>query len=170
MAYLDKDAFANLTVMPSARVDALESVAPDWIDAQLAQESAWIDSRLRKRYAVPFTEPVPAAVQGWLARIVTVRCYLKGGVDSLDSQFEEIKADAEAARAEVLEAANSSVGLFDLDLGLLLNHGIPHSYQDLDTKTLGIYGSQCCPSVEEIRMLVIAKASGLQSFQHGTAG
>lgn len=116
MAYLDKDAFANLTVMPLSRVNAIESASPGWINAQLEQESAFIDSRLRKRYAVPFTTPIPAAVTGWLARLVTVRCYLRGGVDPTDLQFDELKEDARLAKEEIAEAADAVNGLFDLPL------------------------------------------------------
>ena len=86
MAYLNIDGFKLLTLMPGVHVDAIETVSPGWVDAQLEQVSSWIDSRLRKRYAVPFVAPYPSAVTGWLARIVTVRGYLKRGVDSTDEQ------------------------------------------------------------------------------------
>lgn len=116
MAYLDLTSFKGLTLMPAEFVDAIESVTAGWIDAQLAYWSSQIDSRLAKRYAVPFSTPVPLAVTGWLARIVTVRCFLKRGVDPTDQQFEEIKADATSALAEIKEAADSADGLFDLPL------------------------------------------------------
>lgn len=116
MAYLDLDAFANLTVMPSSDVDALESAAPGWLDSQLGYWSSAIDARLRKRYEAPFAEPYPLAVQGWLSRIVTLRAYLRRGVDPLDQQFVEIKADADAAWAEIKEAADSNEGMLDLPL------------------------------------------------------
>lgn len=116
MPYLDKAAFAILTVMPAESVDAIEMVAPGWIDGQLTYWSGWIDSRLRKRYAAPFSAPYPEAVTGWLARIVTVRCFLRRGVDPTDLQFEEIKADADRAMEEIKEAADSNEGLFDLPL------------------------------------------------------
>lgn len=116
MAYLDKDAFAERTIMPSEYVDAIETVSAGWIDLQLEEWSAWIDSRLRKRYAVPFQAPYPAAVTAWLTRLVTVRCYLKRGVEATDEQYITIEQDAKEARAEVLEAADSMAGLFDLPL------------------------------------------------------
>ena len=116
MAYLDKDAFADRTIMPSEYVDALDTVAPGWVDLQLEEWSAWIDSRLRKRYAAPFSAPYPVAVLSWLTKIVTVRCYLKRGVDATDEQFLSIQEDAKEARAEVMEAADSMAGLFDLPL------------------------------------------------------
>lgn len=118
MAYLTLATFKNLTVMPSNFVDAIEAApaSAGWVDAQLAYWSAQIDSRLGKRYAVPFDAPYPVAVTGWLARIVTIRCWLRRGVDPNDLQFSEIKADADAAWAEIKEAADSNVGLFDLPL------------------------------------------------------
>lgn len=114
MAYLTVAGFKDFSLMPSALVDELEEIAAGFLDQQLESESRRIDSRLRKRYAVPFEAPVPVAVQGWLARIVTVRAFLKRGVDPTDAQFTEIKADADAAIAELKEAADSNEGLFDL--------------------------------------------------------
>lgn len=78
--------------------------------------SAWIDSRLVKRYAAPFDSPYPVAVKGWLNRIVTLRCYLRRGVDSGDRQVAEIKLDAENAQAEIKEAADAKDGLYELPL------------------------------------------------------
>jgi hypothetical protein len=115
-AYLTRAAFKLLTVMPAVDVDALETEASGWVDAQLALVSARIDSRLRKRYTVPFTSPYPAAVTDWLARLVTLQCYLRRGVDSTDAQFVQIKADADAATAELKEAADAKEGLFELPL------------------------------------------------------
>lgn len=114
--YLDLDGFKALTVLPSEYADAIEDLSPGWIDAQLAQWSAHIDTRLRKRYAVPFEAPYPYAVTSWLTSIVTVRCYLRRGVDPNDLQFAEIKADCDRAMAELKEAADSVTGLFDLPL------------------------------------------------------
>ncbi len=116
MAYLDLTSFKALTIMPAADVDGIESVAPGWILGQLTYWSGWLDSRLRKRYAAPFALPYPEAVTGWLARIVTVRAYLKRGVDQTDEQFLSIKEDAAEAMEEIKEAADSVVGLFDLPL------------------------------------------------------
>lgn len=115
-AYADYETFRSLTIMPQGNVDALASAAPGWIDAQLDYWSRQIDSRLRKRYAVPFEDPYPSAVVGWLVRIVTVRAYMRFGVDANDLQFVEIRDDARAAFEEIQEAADSAVGLFDLPL------------------------------------------------------
>ncbi len=116
MAYLDVAAFATLTTMPPEFVDALEGAAPGFLAAQLEAQSRWVDARLSKRYAVPFASPYPEVVRGWVARLVTVRAYLKRGVDPSDLQFEAIKEDAERAMDEVKEAADSMAGLYDLPL------------------------------------------------------
>lgn len=112
--YLDVAGFKNLTVMPSGDVDVLETVAPGFLGAKLEAKSRWLDSRLTKRYAAPFASPYPEAVKDWLARIVTLQAFLRRGVDPNDQQFAEIKADAEKAEQEVLEAATAETGLFEL--------------------------------------------------------
>jgi hypothetical protein len=113
-AYLTKTELASLSVMPASYVTELETLELGWVDAQLANWSAWLDSRLRKRYAAPFALPAPIAVTNWLQRIVTHRCYLKRGIDPTDAQAAAIREDAEAAMREVAEAAASDTGLFDL--------------------------------------------------------
>ena len=114
--YLDLPGFRGLTIMPSGDVDLLEATVPGWISIQLVHASRWIDSRLAKRYEAPFASPFPEAVGAWLARIVTLRAFLKRGVNPTDAQFVEIKADADQAVAEIKEAADSEDGLFDLPL------------------------------------------------------
>lgn len=114
-AYLDLAAFKVRSLMPQSDVEALETAAPGWIDGQLGHYSLAIDSRLRKRYAVPFAIP-NETVKEWLTRIVTVRCFLRRGVDPNDAQFEAIKEDADLALAEIKEAADSETGLFELPL------------------------------------------------------
>jgi hypothetical protein len=114
--YLSIDRFKTLTAMPSVMVDRLESVAPGWLAAKLTARSRWIDARLSKRYATPFAAPVPEAIEDWLARIVTHAAYLRHGVDQMDEQFAEIKADAARAEDEIKEAAEAKDGLYDLPL------------------------------------------------------
>ena len=116
MAYLTTSEFKTRSLIPSGYVDDIESVDSGWTLIQLEEASAWIDSRLRKRYAAPFTSPCPVAVLSWLTKLVTVRCYLKRGVEATDEQFVSIQQDAMDAKAEIKEAADSNVGLFDLPL------------------------------------------------------
>lgn len=116
MAYLTKDQFQAISTMPAAFIAEIEAKSPGWIDAQLAYESARIDAQLRKRYAVPFADPAPLVVQGWLARIVELAAWLKRGVTSTDEQFQEYKQRALDAVNEIRDAANAETGLFDLPL------------------------------------------------------
>lgn len=114
MAYLTLAEFARRSIMPAADIDDLEAQAPGWIDTLLLSLSSLIDARLRKRYAVPFSEPVPEVVLSWLTRIATMRCYLRRGVDPRDPQFDAIKSDHDSAMLEIKEAADSKDGLWDL--------------------------------------------------------
>jgi len=119
--YLNLAGFKDLTTIPASFVDEVEAREPGWVDKQLAHWGRWIDARLRKRYASPFAahdaaDPTPVVVQGWLSRIVTPKVWLKRGVDPSDLEFELVNADATAAQAEVLEAAKSDEGWFDLPL------------------------------------------------------
>ena len=115
--YLDLVGFTALSVMPKEFLDELEAAQPGWIAAQLRSWSASIDSRLRKRYKlVPFAAPYPDAVCGWLARIVTLRVAMRRGVDPNDAQFLEYKNEADVAQAELKEAADGELGLFDLPI------------------------------------------------------
>lgn len=115
-AYLDIAGFKDLSSMPSSHVDELVAMAPAYLEAQLEMQSAWIDSRLAKRYAVPFHPPYPLAVRMWLARIVTPRAMQRRGVNATDEQYIDIRDDAQRAEEEVREAADAVQGLFDLPL------------------------------------------------------
>lgn len=115
-SYLTVARLKLLSTIPSEFVDEAEARQPGFVDAQLELYSAWIDSQLRKRYLAPFESPVPTAVEGWLARLVTVRVWSKRGVDPTDEQFSEVKQDDKDARAEIALAADAEKGLFDLPL------------------------------------------------------
>ena len=134
MAYLTQAQWKTRTLMPAADVDALEVAAAGWVTQQLDDVSDAIDARLRKRYPVPFATPYPKAVLRWLTAIVTRAAYLKRGVDPLDPQVAEYIKDAERAEAELLEAANSETGLFDLPVNTAgdsaIARGGPRSYSE----------------------------------------
>jgi hypothetical protein len=113
-AYLTIAELKLRTVMPPEFLDALEGLQPGWIDAQLEQMSRWIDSRLMKRYAVPFIVPYPEVVLGWLARLVAYEAWQRRGWDPQDPQAVQIQRSAEQARDDVKEAADAVQGLYDL--------------------------------------------------------
>lgn len=116
VAYLDMAALKLRTVMPPEFLDTLETLQPGWVDAQLEQMSRWMDARLMKRYAVPFVEPYPEVVRGWLARLVTFEAWQRRGWDPQDPQASQIQRAAELARDDVKEAADAVAGLYDLPL------------------------------------------------------
>jgi hypothetical protein len=113
-AYLNIAALKLRTVMPPEFLDAIETLQPGWVDAQLEQMSRWIDSRLMKRYAVPFIEPYPEVVRGWLARLVTFEAWQRRGWDPQDPQAVQVQRAAEQVREDVKEAADAVTGLYDL--------------------------------------------------------
>ena len=114
MPYLTKDAFAARSDMPSEYLDALEARSPGWIDTQILQQGAWLDARLAKRYVTPFAAPYPEILLLWLTTLVTMRCWIRHGVDASDVDMEFVREDYERTLKEVEEAANSETGLFQL--------------------------------------------------------
>ncbi len=116
MGYLTASGFKAVSTIPSTFVDDIEAAEPGWTQAQLDHWSSWIDSKLRKRYAAPFSSPYPVTVQSWLQRIVTHRCYLKRGIDATDQAILTVQEDAQAAIQEVFDAANPQSAIADLPL------------------------------------------------------
>lgn len=132
-SYLDRDGFAALSTAP-AELLAGDFIDPSgawtdstliakraawwaFIEAQLIAETAKMNSRLAKRYAVPFdASSVPAIMTSWLAAIVTPLVYRKRGIDPTDEQIVALDATAKDARDEIKEAADSDVGLFEIPL------------------------------------------------------
>jgi hypothetical protein len=134
--YIDLAAFRAATLMPGVVVDELETKAPGWILGELTRVSRAIDSRLAKRYEIPFdTTNPPEAVVRWLVAIVTVRAYVKQGVNPDDPQFVLYKEDRDAAVAEITEAADSDTGKFELprastSTGTAVTRGGPYGYSE----------------------------------------
>lgn len=116
MAYLTLVRYKLLATIPASFIEAVEIVAPGYSDAHLDILSRWIDSKLSKRYAAPFSEPYPKVLESWLARLVTPQIMLKRGVNATDEQWQHIVDQEKSARAEVQEAADAEKGLFDLPL------------------------------------------------------
>lgn len=117
MGYLTLAEFKTRSTMPSEHVDRIEAASAGFTLAQIESVSRLdIDSRLRKRYAVPFSDPYPEAVKVWCARIVTLLCWERLGYDPTDQSMERATKAHDDAKAEIKEAANSNEGLFDLPL------------------------------------------------------
>lgn len=115
-AYLDLAGFRQRTLMPASFVDEIEARTAGWIDARCLLASAYIDSRLFKRYLCPFADPAPLAVLDWVVKLVTLDAWLKRGIASTDEEFQEYKSQAITTAAELKEAADAEKGLFDLPL------------------------------------------------------
>jgi hypothetical protein len=117
MAYLTIDQFKDLALCPAEYVDTVETQHPGWCLAQLGFWSGMIDARLAKRYQTPFaSDSPPVVVQGWLARLMSIRVLLKRGIDPTDAQVASLEADATSAMLEIKEAADSKDGLYELPL------------------------------------------------------
>lgn len=102
-------------VIPAGIVALLPN--PCFIDVRIADWTALIEARLRKRYAVPFTSPVPAAVLLWLTAAVTADCYERRGFNPGSEQDKDaILGARDRVLADLKEAADSVTGLFDLPL------------------------------------------------------
>lgn len=134
-SYLTLVQYKALAVIPAEFITAIETITPGWTLAQLTSESAWINSRLSKRYAVPFVDPCPEVVPRWLARIVTVSAYLKRGFDPTDRQGAMYVSQRDEALAEIKEAADAENGLFDLPLradttASGISKGFPKAYSE----------------------------------------
>jgi hypothetical protein len=116
--YLDLSAFKGSTLAPASYADEVEIREPGWLLRRLTHWSAWINSRLAKRYAAPFAAApdTPEAVTGWLEAIVTWELYLKRGIDATDQQLEKIEKRHDTAKAEVAEAADLQTNKFELPL------------------------------------------------------
>lgn len=115
--YLSVAEFRVRTLMPQSSVDELEVREPDFLQTRLNDWSAWMNARLRKRYAVPFATPYPVAVLHWLTALVTLDAYGKlGWQPSSESDSASIITPAGEAKTEIKEAADSKEGLFDLPL------------------------------------------------------
>jgi hypothetical protein len=101
--------------LPSLRVDCLP--AENFITRRIADHESWMGSRLTKRYATPFADPVPSIVISWLVGLVTADLFAKRGFNPGSAQDEEaILGRAQRARDEIKEAADSKDGLFDLPI------------------------------------------------------
>jgi hypothetical protein len=110
-------AYEICSTLPLEWISEVATRHPGWVEKQIDLVSALeIDARLSKRYVTPFEAPYPLAIQSWAARILDARVLMRRGIDPVDDQYVAMLADATAAKAEVLEAANAETGLYDLPL------------------------------------------------------
>ena len=115
---LNVEQFKARTIMPPADVDYLETKFPGFLQTEIDELTSYMESRLHKRYATPFSRVSPpyTAVR-WLVSLVTERAYDKRGRNPTSEQdARAIDGPADRARDELKEAADSVDGLFDLPL------------------------------------------------------
>ncbi len=114
---LTLDEFKLRTTMPSGYVDELvASEGADFWPKQFAAAQEWIDARLAKRYALPFSAPVPGLYLGWITILATLTGYQRRGWDPSAKQNELVVKAVDDAKKEIAEAADSNAGLFELPL------------------------------------------------------
>ncbi len=91
--------------------------SPSFFESAEVMIAAQIDSRLRKRYDVPFASPVPEAVLRWETALLTRYFMGRRGFNPGSEQDKAMILDAATtAEAEMKEAADSKDGLFELPL------------------------------------------------------
>jgi hypothetical protein len=116
-AWIDLDGFKTRTVMPPEDVDRLDTQYPGFVAQRIATNQAMIETRLAKRYSIPFVAPVPEAAVRWLVDLTTVDVYQRRGWQaSAQAENQALLDAATTAKAEIKEAADSNEGLFDLPL------------------------------------------------------
>ncbi len=118
MGYLTLARFKLLALIPAGWIDEVEAMpgAAGFTEAQIDVTSDWLDAQLRKRYAAPFTAPIPGIVEQWVARLITPDVLIKRGVNATDEQFAAMEKRADQAREQIQQAADSETGLYDLPL------------------------------------------------------
>mgnify|MGYP006346647153 CR=1 FL=1 len=135
-AWLTLSEFKLRSVMPPEDVDRLDDQYPGFLAQTIASEQARIESRLRKRYAIPFALPFPETAIGWLVAAVTLAAYQRRGWNPSSEENQLIVKADETARAELKEAADSNEGLYDLPLrenaveGSGIAKGGPYGYSE----------------------------------------
>jgi hypothetical protein len=112
---LTTDRYRRLARVPTDWIDALAGDDPQWVDAQLELESAYVSSLLGKRYDVSKLAGSVAA-QRWVAALVDEAVQMRRGFDATDQSAATYTEHANRAREDLLKAASAVDGLFDLVL------------------------------------------------------
>ncbi len=117
LPYLTLATFRARTIAGDGEVAYVEADSPGFVVARIAIRTSWIHQRLRKRYgkSLPFGDPVPEIILGWLTSLVTLDVLRKRGLNPQDPTAEMFAADALKAEEEIKEAADSKEGLFDIE-------------------------------------------------------
>lgn len=116
MGYCDLAYLKGGTLRPEDLID-IEKQYPGFLQGLIDDESAYIDARLRKRYAVPFSSPVPIDVKRWCRDLVLPRVLARRGANPSENDLrEQLEKARDLAVAEIKEAADAQNGLFDLPL------------------------------------------------------
>lgn len=116
-AYITRQVFrTKVEFLTPQDLDLFESMYPGVIDDTIGDVSDEIDSRLCKRYGVPFN-PVPRIIQRWTAIITTERILNRRGYNPSDPQMARMLERVTLADDQIKEAANSQEALFGLPSG-----------------------------------------------------
>ncbi len=127
--------------MPAEDIARLQTQYAGFLDAQIAIAQSWVETRLRKRYAIPFVAGAePEAFLGWIVALVTLAGYQRRGFNPSSAENQLIVDAATMARAEVKEAADSKDGLFELPVRQdnpagAVTQGAPLSYAEASPYT-----------------------------------
>lgn len=102
-------------IVPTGRFVAKLSV--NFITTRIVTRQAHFEARLRKRYAIPFADPVPEVALKWLTDVLTKDCFDRRGRNPTSAEDQAaIDGPHDAALAEIKEAADAVNGLFELPL------------------------------------------------------
>ncbi len=101
--------------LSSTDCDDIYAREQDKVDNSLADVTEWINSRLRKRY-VEAELPTNRTILAWCRDIVDLEVFILRGGNPSSAQDALYKERHDAAKAEILEAADAKEGKFDLPL------------------------------------------------------
>lgn len=117
MSLLTVAQFKIASTMPDEDVDELETRYPGFVAKRIALREGRMNSRLAKRYQVPFDPASPPdTAYDWIVAQVTLDCYLKRGFNPSAAQDALVEKEATTAAAEILEAADAVDGKWELPL------------------------------------------------------